>query len=234
MRPSLEWLVMPPEDVVTATAMTKWLADLTAAVEALGEQFATLLNGEGVAGEWHITDGPPEAELRRWGSTADLVILGQSDPDHPSHLQAPEAVVLGCGRPVLLVPYAGSFARVGDNAVIAWNASREAARAAHDALPLFAQAAKVTILSVNPTDEQRRSSERLAQAFSRHGVSANPKAVSAKDLTAAEAVLSHTADDSGDLIVMGAYSHARVREIILGGMTRDMLRSMTVPVLMAH
>jgi nucleotide-binding universal stress UspA family protein len=234
IRPSLDWLVMPPETGAAAVTVATWLADLEAAVEALGKEFTAFLKSEGLAGEWHMADGPPALELARWGNTADLVILGQSDPDHLSELRAPEDVVLGCGRPVLLVPYVGSFAHVGENAVIAWNGSREAARAAHDALALLAPAAKVTVLSVNPSEEQRESGERLAKGLLRHGFTVNAETMHAQDLIPAAAVLSRTADWAGDLIVMGAYSHSRVREIVLGGMTRDMLRSMTVPVLMAH
>jgi nucleotide-binding universal stress UspA family protein len=234
IRPSLDWLMAPPANGTAAIAVASWLADLIAAAQALGEQFTAFLKSDGVAGEWHMADGPAASELTRWGNTADLVIVGQSDANHLSELRAPEDVVLGCGRPVLLVPYAGSFTHVGENAVIAWNASREAARAAHDALALLAPAAKVAVLSVNPSEEQRESSERLAKGLALHGFSANAEMIHAKDLAPANVVLSRTADAAADLIVMGAYSHARVREMILGGMTRDMLRSMTVPVLMAR
>jgi nucleotide-binding universal stress UspA family protein len=133
-----------------------------------------------------------------------------------------------------MVPYAGSFVHVGKTALVAWDASSQAARAAHDALALLAPTAKVSVLSVSPSEEQRASGERLAAGLARHGFSANAEIMRPRDLAPAEAVLSSTAEGSGDLIVMGACSHTRVRELILGGMTRDMLRGMTVPVLMAH
>jgi nucleotide-binding universal stress UspA family protein len=231
IRPSLDWLVGQPESGVAAATV---LNELIAAAEALGEQFTALLKSDGIAGEWHMADGPASPELTRRGNTVDLVILGQSDPDHLTELEAPEDVVLGCGRPVLLVPYAGSFTHVGENAMVAWNARREAARAAHDALALLAPAAKVAVLSADPSEDQRESGDRLVESLQRHGFSAIAATIRPNELSPSEAVLSHTADASGDLIVMGAYSHSRIREVILGGMTRDMLRSMTVPVLMAH
>jgi nucleotide-binding universal stress UspA family protein len=234
IRPRLDWFAMPPESGAAAMALVSWLDDLIAASERLGEQFKVFLKSNGVAGEWHMADGPPAFELTRWGNTADLVILGQSDPQHRTELRTPEDVVLGCGRPVLMVPYAGSFVHVGKTALVAWDASSQAARAAHDALALLAPTAKVSVLSVSPSEEQRASGERLAAGLARHGFSANAEIMRPRDLAPAEAVLSSTAEGSGDLIVMGAYSHTRVRELILGGMTRDMLRGMTVPVLMAH
>jgi nucleotide-binding universal stress UspA family protein len=133
-----------------------------------------------------------------------------------------------------MVPYAGRFDRVGENAIIAWNGSRECARATHDALPLLGSAKKLEIITINPEAGEDELHDELVHNLALHGLEAKAGTYVTKDLSPAGWMLSHVADISGDLIVMGAYSHSRLREIVLGGMTRDMLRSMTVPVLMAH
>ena len=142
------------------------------------------------------------------------------------------------GRPVLAVPYAGDFPVVGERVLVAWNASREAARAVNDALPLLAQAKMVTVLAVNPRFGIRGHGDvpaaDIALHLARHGVKAEAAHTASGDIADSQALLSYAADISADLIVAGAYGHSRAREVIFGGMTRTLLREMTVPVLFSH
>ena len=127
------------------------------------------------------------------------------------------------GRPVLAVPYAGNFPAVGERVLIAWNASREAARAVNDALPLLAQAQNVTVLAVNSRSGIGGHGDvpaaDIALHLARHGVKAEAAPTSSGDISDSQALLSYAADISADLIVAGAYGHSRVREIVFGGVT---------------
>lgn len=172
----------------------------------------------------------------------DLVVLGQADPDEDTPDARPdmqEHVVMNSCRPVLLVPYAGRFASVGKRALIAWDGSAEATRAVTAALPLLAQADTVQVVLFNPKVGRDAHGERpgsdIALYLARHGVKVEVSPQATPDeLDVGNALLSHAADFGADLIVMGAYGHSRFREILLGGVTRTLFKSMVVPTLMAH
>ena len=170
---------------------------------------------------------------------ADLAVLGQADPDEvetPSYL--PEEVTLGSGRPILVIPYIGPAPTLGQRVTVAWDASREAARAVNDALPLLVRAQAVDVVTVNPSDSPFGHGEDpgadIALHLARHDIQVEVRRIETRDLDVANTVLSHIADRGSDLVVMGAYGHSRLRELVLGGATRTILRDMTVPVLMAH
>jgi nucleotide-binding universal stress UspA family protein len=171
---------------------------------------------------------------------ADLVILGQHDPDDPAAgpRYLPEQVILGCGRPALVVPYIGPAATFGERAMVAWDASREAARAVNDALPLLERAKAVSVVSVNPSERPFGHGEEpgadIGLHLARHGIKVEVERVEERELDTANAILSHLAHVGADLLVMGAYGHSRMREFVLGGVTRTILAEMTVPVLMSH
>jgi nucleotide-binding universal stress UspA family protein len=170
---------------------------------------------------------------------ADLVVDGQDDPDDPPlGRQLPEHLVLATGRPILLIPYIGAGATMGDRVVIAWDASREAARAVIDAMPILVRASAVMVVTVNPRQKDFGHGEMpgadIALHLARHGVEAEVQRVENRDMDVGNALLSHLADVGADLLVMGAYGHSRLREIVLGGATRTVLGDMTVPVLMSH
>lgn len=171
---------------------------------------------------------------------ADLVIMGQHDPDDDGTMGegTVEQCLLGAGRPVLLVPYIGARPGFGKRALLAWDGSREAARAATDALPLMQQAEKVTVLTVNPKKGRGAHGEEpgadIALVLSRHGVQAEAESMTVRDISIDEAILSRLADEGADLLVMGCYGHARLRELVMGGTTRHILQHMTVPALMTH
>jgi nucleotide-binding universal stress UspA family protein len=171
---------------------------------------------------------------------ADLAVLGQVDPDEPPYvgIDLPEEVILASGRPVLVVPHDWAPGSLGERVVIAWDASREAARAVSDALPILEQAASVLVVSINPKSTPLGHGEvpgaDLALHLARHGVEVEVQSVETDRMEIGDALLSFAADRGRDLLVMGAYAHSRVRELVLGGATRTILKSMTLPVLMAH
>ena len=170
---------------------------------------------------------------------ADLVIVGQADPDDPEGPRyLPEGVTLGSGRPSLVIPYIGPTPTLGQRVTVAWNAGREAARAVNDALPILAGAQAVDVVTVNPSEAPFGHGEEpgadIALHLARHGVKVEVQRIDTRDLDVANAILSHVADRGSDLLVMGAYGHSRLRELVLGGVTRTILHDMTVPVLIAH
>lgn len=199
--------------------------------------FRTWLQEESLAGEWRPTTGMEESLasfVTCHARAADLVVLGQYGSDPGMVLGSPEDVILACGRPVLMVPWAGRFERVGATVLIAWNGGRESMRAVHDTLPLMEMAAAVTVLSVDPDPDEDWGTDDVVQHLVRHGLKAKAETQSPIDLTPPEAVLFRAAELGADLIVMGAYGHSWMREVIFGGMTQEILSTMTVPVLMAH
>ena len=179
--------------------------------------------------------------LVRHAHCSDLTVLSQAKrgaADYPSAQALVEQVVLHSARPTLITPYAGRFEGLGSTAMVAWDDSREAARAVSDALPLLRRAQRVQLVSWNekgvPHDPKLRVRlDALHRWLMWHGVQAEI-GVETTAIGIAEAMLSRAADLGAGLIVMGAYGHARWAERMLGGATRGLLTAMTVPVLMAH
>jgi len=193
--------------------------------------------------EWHTAEGDAVKAVSVFGRHADLAVIGQENPDRGAFGASPdlaENVVLASGRPVLIVPYIGTYPHTGRRVMIAWDASREAARAVADALPVLQAAESVVTLSANPGSGPKPDRHGdlpgadIARHLARHGVNVEVHRIETRDVSIADMLLNRIADESIDLLVMGAYGHARVREIWLGGVTRDVLRHMTVPVLVSH
>lgn len=170
--------------------------------------------------------------------TADLAVLGQVEPKDgfPLRNLLIEEALFESGRPVLIVPYIGGTTFKLDRAVVAWDGSREAARAVHEALPLLHGSKEVEILIVDAgsTEDAREAGADLARHLARHGLDVELKTVPSGDIDVANAILAFVGDTRPDLVVMGGYGHSRLREFLMGGATRGMLQSMTSPVLMAH
>jgi nucleotide-binding universal stress UspA family protein len=166
---------------------------------------------------------------------ADLTVLSQPRAGFESDLA--RAVLMQSGRPVLSVPPAAA-SRAGERILIGWKESRESARAVADALPLLARAKAVRIVSITAEgDEDARATladRDIVAWLARHGVEAMLRHEVADDVDAGNLLLSRAADFGADLVVMGAYSRPRLSEVVLGGVTRLMLQSTTVPVLMSH
>ena len=218
-------------------------ADAQARAEAALESFREAAERGGIA--WGTrTDQALDTTLARvlgmHARYADLAVLGQVDPNHPAYAggHLPEEVVLASGRPLLVVPQDWAPGPLGERVLIAWDASREAARALSDALPILEQAASVLVVSVNPKSTPLGHGEvpgaDIAVHLARHGVEVEVRSIELEQIEVGEALLSFAADGARDLLVMGAYAHSRLRELVLGGVTRTVLARMTLPVLMAH
>lgn len=189
--------------------------------------------------EWHGLREPGLPKLRHLARCVDLAVVGQVDPDMPDEavMLRPEELVLGSGRPAIVVPYIGGPHAFGRKVAIAWNGSRESARAVGDAMPFLREAESIWAVSINAPDETDGGpgpAMELVKHLADHGVKAQPQILKSSDISAADMLLSRIADLGADSLVMGCFGHSRLREIVLGGMTRDILRHMTVPVLLSH
>lgn len=190
--------------------------------------------------EARLVDGEPEQAVVHFGRASDLVVVGQADETaavDAAARQLPENVMLNAGRPVLVVPRTGRVAHAFGKVLVAWDGSREASIALHGAMPLLRKAMHVTLLSLvrngdtDPADAPNPSE--MSGWLLRHGVQANVER-SATSMRFADALLDRTEVLGADLLVMGGYGHARLRERMLGGVTREVLARATLPVLMAH
>ena len=175
--------------------------------------------------------------VTRYARHYDLAILGQVDPDAKGVegvLTVPDDVALHSGQPILMVPYAGTFNNIGERVLVAWNESAQSARAVNDAMPFLARAKKVTVLAVGRTDTDEISTAGVVGHLDRHGITAEIERLVASESEIGDLLLSRAADETDDMMVMGLYSHSRLRERVFGGVSREVLRHMTVPVLMSH
>jgi nucleotide-binding universal stress UspA family protein len=199
--------------------------------------FETALAREGIMGEWRQVEGTTTEILALHGRYVDLLVMGQDDPES-DNADLLETVLFDSGRPVLAIPFAGSFKTIGKRVLVGWNASREATRALHDALPLIAKAETATVFLANPKRGLGAHGEEpgadIARHLARHGLKVEVAKAIADDVADSTLLLNHASDMGADLVVMGAYGHSRLREFILGGVTRSLLREMTVPVLLSH
>jgi nucleotide-binding universal stress UspA family protein len=217
-------------------------SEAIAAAEPVEAAFRELLRREGLDGGWRLVEGNLPATVALHARYADLTVLGQANPyehrDGLGHDAVAVSTVMTSGRPVLAVPFAGEFPTLGQRVLVAWNASREAARAVNDAMPLLREAAAVTVLAVNPRRGINGHGDvpaaDIALHLARHGVRAEAAHTVASDIPDGEALLSYAADISADLIVSGAYGHSRARELVFGGVTRTLLTEMTAPVFLSH
>ncbi len=195
----------------------------------------------GLRGDWHTAEGMVAYTAGMRARHFDLTIVGQVDPAHPplgTRRLVPEALLLESGRPVLIIPYAGTFPTIGDNVLIGWDGSREAARAINDALPLLQKAQSVAVITlVRPshyTSHVAPDPTLIATHLARHGIKATASKRTLREQTVAEALLDAVARKKADLLVMGGYGHPRLLEWVIGGTTQSILHDAKVPVFMAH
>jgi nucleotide-binding universal stress UspA family protein len=199
-------------------------------------RFSEAVSSAGISFEHHIEDDFGGAgavpHLVSYARTSDLVILGK-EGDNGRNIA--HDVLFSSGVPVIVVPRMPQ-ASVGRNVMIAWNGSREAARAVKDALPILERAANVTILCVNQAERGRnfQPGEELATHLRHHGIQPRVDNIIRNGQSVGDAIVSRMADAGADLLVMGAWGHSRLREFVLGGVTRSILGQTAVPVLMSH
>lgn len=202
--------------------------------------FQSVCSRLGLSGEWRLGYGEIGGVATEHARYADLTITGQVNPESPppgGGAAVPERLALASGRPVLVVPYVGRYESIGSHVLVAWNRTREAVRAVHDAIPVLQKAERVTVLSIDPEQSESLPSlpgSDIGLHLARHGITVETSCTVARDIAVGSAILSRAADLGADLIVMGCYGHARLRELVLGGASREILGHMTVPVLMSH
>ncbi|HVL74986.1 MAG TPA: universal stress protein [Noviherbaspirillum sp.] len=233
-----------PEMIGESTmSLTAYLEYLRQRADGVLAQFEGTARNAGVPGyERRVVDDEAASALCLQARYADLVVIGQTDPDEqlPALRQGfPEYVVLNAARPVLVIPYAGDFPQIGKRIVVAWDASTEATRAITAALPFLRRAdvVQVTVFDAGArglTHGEQPGAD-IALFLSRHGVKVEvSQQVTADRIDVGNALLSAAADFNADMMVMGCYGHSRFREVLLGGVSNTIFRSMTVPVLMCH
>jgi len=190
---------------------------------------------------WSAPAGPALDAAVAHARRADIVVAGQPLPEGEHAGFASEllyGMLMQAGRPLLVVPHSGDYPVVGQHVLIAWKETRESARAVSDALPLLKRAEKVVVMPVSsPGDSysgDAQSVAGIAAWLARHGIAAKVRAEVADDIDVGNLLLSRASDLATDLLVMGAYSRGRLAERVAGGVTRVILESMTVPVLMSH
>lgn len=197
----------------------------------------------GIRAQCRMPKAPAEEALAAHARSCDLLIMSQTDTAQLNWAIPPsvvDSVITAAGRPVLVVPYAGDTRRtIGQHVLFCWDYGRRAARALADAAPLLRTASRLTVLTVDPQPDMLYSldihPEDLPAYCAAHGYPA-PKAVHtiSEGVGIGNAILNAAADHDCDMIVMGLYNRSRVREWILGGTSKTLLQSMTVPILFAH
>jgi nucleotide-binding universal stress UspA family protein len=212
--------------------------------EAAQTVLAEAAAGQGLAAPgFERTLGEPVAALTPHCLLADLLVVAQTDGDNRSVRVPPDfadQMADAAGLPVLVVPYAGHFPEVGRRVLIAWKPSPQAARAVRAAIPLLEKAERVDIVGFvgkRASGDETGPTPGVAQVaamLASHGVQAKAVELPLGGVAVGEMLLSYAADRQSDLLVMGCYSHSRLRERVLGGVTRTMLGSMTIPVLLAR
>lgn len=211
--------------------------------ERLSVAFQHAATVAGVKSEWRVDEVLYQAAsdvALHHTRAAELVILGQPDPEKPAleRVDIAEDIILGAGRPVLLIPVQPPPPRIGGRVLVAWNDSRESARAVFDALPLLQRADSVHVLCDGPVAGSAKSAAKpaaaIVTALARSGIACTVTVLEQPPPDITATLLEHAARLGSDLIVMGSYGHSRLREYVFGGATRGMLQRMTVPVLMSH
>jgi nucleotide-binding universal stress UspA family protein len=202
-------------------------------------RFVAAAKGAGVSAETRILDASLAGATSEFGRIArrfDIAAVGQSQREYGS---AEELMIEGAlfesGRPIIVVPYIQKQGLTLERVMACWDGSRNAARAIADAMPFLTRAKAVELVIVTePRKIGETTGTHMAEHLVRHGVAVTVKSISRGDIDVQSALLSHAADNGTDFIVMGGYGHSRLREFIWGGVTRNMLNAMTVPVLMSH
>lgn len=201
-------------------------------------RFEEVAGQAGVRAGWQVDDGDAAERIAVHARYADLAVVGQWSPDETPEMQARDLgalVALSAGRPVLVMPYAGNPGLEMRRVMLCWDGSREAARAAHDMISLVPSDARVEVVCVDPDEAASRDpGADIARHLAGHGLTVDAHRMSRGDISIADALISASADLGSDLVVMGAYGHARMREIAFGGTTRAMLEQCPLPLMLAH
>ena len=225
---------IPPEFIETQRAESEKGARASTA------RFEAAAKRAGVAAETRVLNASIAGAADQLGRIArrfDLVVVGQPARESPTADEViDEGVLFDSGRPVIFVPFIQKAGLKLDRVMVCWDGGRTATRAIADSMPFLQKAKQVEVVIVGnkPPKSDEISGADLGQHLARHGLKVDVKRITSSDIDVASTLLSHAADSSADLMVMGGYGHSRLREFVLGGATRGLLESMTLPVLMSH
>lgn len=225
--------------IATDVVEEQW-RDYKAEAQAALDRFSKLASQAGVSAEPMMLKASFAGVGERFGAIArhfDLAVVDQANPDGSTiEGMIIEGALFDSGRPVIIVPYVHRAPLKLDHVMICWDGSRPAARAIADSMPLLERAERIEVVIV--VNERGKQDEvegaDIGQHLARHGLNVSIQRISHDKIDIADVLLSYAADSSADLVVMGGYGHSRLREFVLGGVTRSTMNSMTVPVLMAH
>ena len=191
-------------------------------------------DGPGLSAHWREESGREDESVARFGRTADLVVVSRpvKEAEVPTSTVF-EAALFESGQPLLVAP-PQPVSIIGQRVMIAWNGSPEAARAVTHGIPFLRGAEHVHILSVVSWGEGPTSVAGVARRLGWHGIRATVETIDEPVGTVGETVVAEAGRFGADLIVMGAYTQSRLRQMILGGLRRHLLSTASVPLLMAH
>ncbi|MFN4164721.1 MAG: universal stress protein [Ferrovibrio sp.] len=204
-------------------------------------EFMSTCAGAGIEHRWLSSELAPVEALRLTVRASDIAIVGQPDPNpaDPSSIPygtdvLPHELALQAGRPVLAVPHNGPVAEIGRRILVAWNGKREATRALHDAMPLLRSAETVHLVTVGPERKGRTMLAEVTEHMQRHGLRLETAIVDPAGQKVGTALMAEAQKRQADLVVMGAFGHSRLREMVFGGVTETILSSMSLPVLLSN
>jgi nucleotide-binding universal stress UspA family protein len=240
----------PSFDAIPTMFSVANIEQMTSVVERRKEKskqikaiFERTVAAEDFVSEWREAgayDFNPDQQYTADWIGADLIIMGQSNPDRAPRTQQNliEKAVMNSGRPVLVLPYAGTFETVGENILLGWSGTRESSRAAHDALPFIRDAKDTQIFWVGKQNDKTRyieqTAEQIALGLDRHGARVTVTHREPGSISIGDELLNEASDMGADLIVTGGFGHSRVYDFVLGATSNHILKTMTVPILLAH
>lgn len=205
--------------------------------------FQDITKSAGITSRWKAPEGRVDQVLALHARYCDLIVMGQIEPsrfDSQHFANLAEAVIMAAGRPVLMIPYSGrTYSHIGHRVLFCWDHRREAARAFGDAHPILQECMELVILTIDDQPDRLRASDIDPKDFSsycelrRYPLPKETRRTSTS-IGVGNAILNVATDHGSDLIVMGAYGHSRLREWVMGGASRTLLETMTVPVLFSH
>jgi len=230
------------EAQISVDLMTDITEKALARAEETVAQYRQLAEDAHVKLQTEVVEGQIIPILREHSKYADLLILGQDHPEDPDNTSygLADALLFEGACACMVVPHSGKVEIPGNRVLLTWNASRESAHALREGMPLLKRADTVVVLSSEPDDGDNElanghpHAQALLQLLESHGIEAVSSGISNPDISATDAIIAQAVEMNADLIVMGAYGHARLREIILGGVTRDLLKHPPVCLLLAH
>jgi nucleotide-binding universal stress UspA family protein len=225
---------------IPAEVIERQQADNEADAKSAIDRFAQATGRAGLSAEPLTITASLAGAGQQFGRIArrfDLAVVGQAEPEIGAieNIIA-ETTLFESGRPMIMVPYIQKGPLKLNKVMVCWDGSRQAARAIGDAMPLLAKAGRVEIVIIanDPGKQDEIEGVDMGQHLARHGLKVEVQRIPGGDVDVADALLSHAADSGADFMVMGGYGHSRLREFVLGGVTRTIFHSMTVPTLMAH